>query len=381
MYTTRLTTNLKGPTRTYDLGDKVLIVGDNEAGKSAITQSLQLAYSGAATGLLFRDEVKLASALLTMAPSGAGLDIVAEQDDGSRFAYTLPRGKRAKHSGPEFCNVDSGDIREAFSGSVDRMLTFLDKRVSVEGYAEAKQAVSDAQAKVKGLTAELRTNESRLTQMGNPELVKKEALHQMVCQFGFTMVMRNMAVDSTIREACKEVSLAYGKEKFAEAKDITLDTIIAKAKAISDWTAIQTVVEARDGLEVEIVVAKQAVAKLSAEYDLKARELVDVFTSNVQPFLKKGESLSIDLDTGYAALTRAGAQHEALSGSTEARVLAAMACALALPGIAGVLVLDDRMWSPDNLIASMEALSGAPCQVIITSTIAVPVPGWQILRV
>lgn len=381
MYTKKLTTNLKGPTRTYELTDKVLIVGDNEAGKSAITQSLQLAFFGSATDLLFRDEVKLGAALLTMAPPSMGLDIQAEQDDGDKFVFNLPRGKKAKHVGPEFTNVDSGDVREALSGSVERALSFIDKRLSVEGYAEAKTDLEAAQALVKSLGIELRTCEAQLAQMGNPVLVKRESLEFMICMYGFTTVIRNMSVDPTIKEALRAVSLAYGKEKFTEAKGITLDDIIANVKSVTDWQGIIAKVKAKDELEVEIVKAKQVVEKAEKVYAQKAQELVEVFSAHVQPYLKAGESISLDLDTGYVSLHRAGVGHAALSGSTEARVLAAIACALSLPGLPGIIVLDDRMWSPDNLITSMEALAGAPCQVIITSTIAVDVPGWQILRV
>ena len=383
MYTTKLTTNLKGQSRTYELTDKVLIVGDNEAGKSAITQSLQLAYSGAATGLLFRDEVKLASALLTMAPPDQGLDIIAVQDTGDKFSFSLLRGKKAKHAGPESCNVDSGDIREAFSGSTERMLGFIDKRISVEGYAEAQKNLVDAQARVKALKADMKTMEAQLEQVGNPELVKREALQALICQYGFTTAIRNLALVAGVdlRDALKLVSFAYGKEHFATAKEITLDTLIAKAKAVSDWKVIEQAVKAKDDIEIELVKATQAVDRAEKVYAQKALGLINTFAMWVQPYLQPGERLSVDLDTGYASLIRGDTGHAALSGSTEARVLAAMACALALPTLPGVIVLDDRMWSADNLVATMEALSNANCQVIITSTFAVPAPGWQTLHV
>ena len=58
-----------------------------------------------------------------------------------------------------------------------------------------------------------------------------------------------------------------------------------------------------------------------------------------------------------------------MSGSTEVRVLAAMASALVVPSDdVPVLILDDRMWDMDTLRETMIALEDSPCQVIIMST-------------
>ena len=385
MYTKQLTTNLKGRIRTYDLTDKVLIVGDNEAGKSAITQSLQLAYSGAATGLLFRDEVKLASALLTMAPPGLGLDIVAIQDTGEKFTYSLPRGKKPKHTGPVNVNVDSSDIREAFSGSVDRMLAFLGTRIEADGYAEALSEYQAALATVKEHKAALKEADTKLSSVGNPEVVTKEDIKQLVSLLGFTSVIRTLAANSphgtVLHSALRMVGEAYGTEHFTKAKPLTVDDVINKAKAYKDWAVIKETVRAKDEIEVEVLKATQVAEKAEQVYYDKTKELVALFEAKVLPFLQHGESLDIDLASGYARLVRSGYGYAALSGSTEARVLAAMACALSMPSLPGVIVLDDRMWSMDNLMNTMLALGSTPCQVIITSTVAIDAPGWQILRV
>jgi hypothetical protein len=377
-----LTTNLKGPKRTYELGDKVLIVGNNEAGKSAITQSLQLAHYGAATDLLFRDEVKLGAALLTMAPPGEGLSIRAEYGTGEKYTYELPRGKKAKHNGVEVVSPGCSDIRTAFSGSVDRMLAYLNKWLEHPEYTLAVEALGTLTGKKKELAAELKECDAALIRAGNPDVVTMDNIRDLICILGFTTVVKSMAKTESIREACKDVSLAYGRDRFEEAKGITVEMIVAKAKAYNEWQQIEKAVRAKDEIEVELLRATQACEKAEKTVAEAAKDMVAEFTEMVADYLHEGESLSIDLDTGYAALNRAGVQHAALSGSTEARVLAAMACALLDPDdVSSLIILDDRMWSEGNLAATMLALREAPGQVIITSTVAVDVPGWQVLRV
>lgn len=69
------------------------------------------------------------------------------------------------------------------------------------------------------------------------------------------------------------------------------------------------------------------------------------------------------------ALLRRDGIHVALSGSTESRVLGAMAAALTRPGIPSVVILDDRMWDPVTLTKTLIALENCPAQILIMTTV------------
>jgi len=387
MHTSSLITNLKGPKRVYDLGEKTLIVGDNEAGKSAITQSIQLALRGSAIGLLFRDEVKLGAALNTMAGDPNGLDIAAVQNTGEVFSYRLPVGKKADHKGPNrSVNLDSRDIREAFSGSIDRIYKLLASLMGDAAWQAAYEDVAATEQQAKDATAAAKRAEDIINRQGNPDTVTIETLTQKVESFGFTSVLRRLAADAKSAGDAERVRLLnivgalYGKDAFT-TKQVFIDDIVADSKSFHAWADINEHRRARDAAEMIAAVRKQEAATKSRTLDAMSAQLVATFESRVAPFLYPGEALSIDRNTGYAYLVRNGKRYAALSGSTEARVLAAFAAALATPGVPGVVVLDDRMWSVDNLIATMTALAGAPVQVIITSTIGVSVPGWATVYV
>ena len=108
------------------------------------------------------------------------------------------------------------------------------------------------------------------------------------------------------------------------------------------------------------------------------------FESRVSMFLPEGELLGVDLDASRVGLIRHGELHTALSGAEWSRVLLAIAVAEeAESNLPAVLVPDDRAWDPDTLTKVMEALSEAPGQVIIMSTVGPekPVEGWTHVEV
>ena len=94
------------------------------------------------------------------------------------------------------------------------------------------------------------------------------------------------------------------------------------------------------------------------------------YVKRVNKFLPKGDVFTIEYDksTFLVGLERGGVVHHALSGSTEARVLAAMAA-----GLAGtepsIIVVDDRMWDTQTLAEMMNLLEQANSQVFIMSTL------------
>jgi hypothetical protein len=88
------------------------------------------------------------------------------------------------------------------------------------------------------------------------------------------------------------------------------------------------------------------------------------FAKKVSTFLPKGEEFLFEVD-GTAisvGLLRNGRTHKALSGSTEARVIAAIAAALSTP--TSLILLDDRMFSTSTLSKTLSVLEKAEGQVV-----------------
>lgn len=392
MHTTTLVTNLKGPTRAYGLAEKTLIIGDNEAGKSAITQSLQLCLRGSATGLLFRDEVKLTGALNLMCGDTNGLDIQATQDDGTVFTFKAPIGKKAQHSGPkEAMNLDSSAVREAFKGSVDKLVTFLAQNMVGTNltvrWAQQGVKIAAMRDESKAISTAISEAENALNACGSPDAASESDVSKLVDRMGFARTIRSLSEtakasgNDELRAALRAVATFYGRQHFDPSVVYDTQDVIKLVSNHLKWKDIGEKRTTRDATEVELAALKTKIKQEERELDKISHDLLDEFEKRVVPYLYPGETIHIDRDTGYTNLVRGRGQHAALSGSTEARVLAAIAAALSIPGLPGVLILDDRMWSADNLIATMEALKDAPCQVIITSTIDVTCAGWENLYV
>ena len=103
-------------------------------------------------------------------------------------------------------------------------------------------------------------------------------------------------------------------------------------------------------------------------------------------YLPPGEKLKLYIDVENrklsVALVRHQEEHYALSGSTEARVLAALACGMFPAG--SIIPLDDRMWSKPTLGKTLKALAKAPHQVVVPTTIAPTASqskGWSVLAI
>jgi energy-coupling factor transporter ATP-binding protein EcfA2 len=107
-----------------------------------------------------------------------------------------------------------------------------------------------------------------------------------------------------------------------------------------------------------------------------------VFEDEVSFFLPEGERIGVDLKSSRLGLMRDGEIHSALSGAEWSRVLLALASAQGLTeNSMSVLVPEDRAWDRDTLGRVMQALSDAPVQVIIMSTVTPdPVEGWTCIE-
>ena len=98
------------------------------------------------------------------------------------------------------------------------------------------------------------------------------------------------------------------------------------------------------------------------------------YAKRVNKYLPAGDSFKINhtVNSFSVGLERDGVLHRALSGSTETRVLAAMAAAL-LDTVGdqdwGIIILEDRMWDSSTLAKTMGLLEKCEHQIILMSTI------------
>ena len=90
-----------------------------------------------------------------------------------------------------------------------------------------------------------------------------------------------------------------------------------------------------------------------------------------EPFSAKGDKFGVLYSEKEfkVHLKRGNQTHVALSGSTEIRLLAAMAAALPVSEESIMVILDDRMWDADTLSKTLDKLQAAPVQVVVMTTI------------
>lgn len=89
-------------------------------------------------------------------------------------------------------------------------------------------------------------------------------------------------------------------------------------------------------------------------------------------FLPKGEQVGFEATQTKIrfGIKRGGSLYQAMSGSTEVRVLAAIAGLLCNPlKCCSIIILDDRMWDAVTLGKTLAALDKCPAQVLVMSTV------------
>ena len=97
---------------------------------------------------------------------------------------------------------------------------------------------------------------------------------------------------------------------------------------------------------------------------------LDNLVTRASGFLPRGEEVGLSMSNTHlhVGLSREGTLYRAMSGSTESRVLAALAAALVPSNETAIVVLEDRMWDLETLGKTMRSLEKCPCQIIIMST-------------
>jgi len=409
-----VTTNIKSPdgsSRTHTLGKHTLLVGPNESGKSAIAEAVQLALTGSASGMLYRNKpIKSGTQLAVLRPEGCeAVFAQVQMDDGESAEWTLEEGKRPNRSGVEGFALPVDELRSVMSGSEQKVREFFYENIlkktpqdeikahlpeslwdSFDGYAREEEisltglittlGKRKREAKAQGNAADMilktltvsRVSDSAISdfwlQLG--EAQRLESLKEMYRTY------REQGVESAVLGKIKASLAAIGpKEKIqsiptpADARKHVEEAYVARGeyqaafqmKTLSDQSAqkVETIARLEKAL-VEALAAILSEQKVWAEYRAK-----------VNGFLPSKDKFDI-MDNGSLkmGLARENGMHIALSGSTEARTLAAMAAALVSGDDApALIVVDDRMWDPSTLAKTMKEMEKVDCQVIIMSTL------------
>lgn len=412
-YIIELTSNLKSPDGSdyqVPLGQHTILIGDNESGKSAIAESAQLARTGSAYGLLYRDKpIKDGTLLSALIPEGSDKgSVTAKLSSGSMARWELTRGKKPSQSGANGCTHSIAELHTVMMGSPETQIKFfweaLCEPTSVEEVKEllpielheALALVCPPEEEVvltelvektgkfqRQQSTVMNAGRIALESLGSIRSVTEDelqgtwkTLQRAMIRDVLQVLYADYKADPTLQAnhvIAHLVKMLGGKEAVVRVPDtdaLCLDlgeTLLNRRLSRAASAAKRG--ETRAGmLKDSLRVLKDALVRLMFEQVSMAAAK---FASRASRFLPKGEELIFVADSTakklVLGLKKDDQTHTALSGSTEARVLAAVAATLSWEF--DLIVVDDRMWDADTLKKTLTVLEKAPCQVLVMSTI------------
>ena len=412
-----VTTNIKSPDgrpRTTQIGGKTLLIGPNECGKSTVAEAIQLALTGSVSGLFMRPKaVKTGVQLAALCPEEEDL-VFAEValSDGSTARWEVSPGKRAKRTGFSGCVTPVSELKEALMGSPLTAYKFFYRHLGsavqleeVKNSFPTSSRMPNEKAFISALPSSAESHlspDSLIEMLENAGKLKRNAKAQSKALTDVTRELQggvshsNEEIYETWEKLFRALRYEEFKRMYKERADLR-GLIATEIQALGDkeqLIAMENFGSAKIADQLTEMFSSSAVAdiakqtnaqkmlstELAKEFDLLEKCLEAAIKSLVAPlmrgyikrvndYLPDGDEFTINTSGIFQpALRRANGLHIALSGSTEARVLGAMAAALTRPGIPSVVILDDRMWDPETLYRTLGALDNCPAQVVIMST-------------
>ena len=414
----KIKTNVKsidGTVHTYALGNKTLIVGDNESGKSALTEAIHLAVTGSAPNILLRNgEVKAGKDLATLMPEGADELIATASDlEGNQAAWSMTVGSAPKHvvssSFPRMILPLVG-LRQALSGTGVTAMKYLlpylfpsgisfntdvmeqltktapngdeleeywhDTWYDGEDIIDGSEMVSflnylGKDKRTASANAKETQSQSRILAGASNAKGLNGAWKQLFTSLQFEWLRKMYKENEEQRPFLRaEIAKIVSPE---EAKKIP--NSVQCSTDVEGWLAVQQRAELARGLNEREVRSRQKAEKLKRIEDCLIEGLVNAAQLAMMPYegrvarlLPAGEMALITAQKLMVKLVRDKKTYRALSGSTEVRVLAALGGALATDEKV-LLLLDDRMWDGATLAKTMRALGESEAQTVIMSTI------------
>jgi len=421
---TKVTSNIKsnGTDWSHTLGKNNLLIGPNESGKSSIVEAIQLALDGSVTNLLLKDKVKKDDDLNSLIPVGSDTAFAqVEFSNDSIAEWRGERGKRAVRSGGSGTAFQCAgsvafplsEIKKVLQGSEEKATKFFFERFAQVMEIESfKSHIAAETIMPEGEFNELLPdlgNGEPLTKMSAVEYLemaetaakisrdsrsKAKLLGNITAQFSvvapefdntldlweelansirFEQLRKVYRNHEGLREFCSEALQELGTpEKLKELRGsaVVHDEITEKIMGRAMYDHVKRIREE----SITAATRSKNMAAVSSAMMGAVRSIVvgmmDSYVKRVNTYLPKADKLTIEIAPGKFTygLDRDGGVHRAMSGSTEARVLAAMAAALTKPKESALVIVDDRMWDSGTLSRTMGALEKSPAQVIIMTT-------------
>ena len=409
----RVVSNIKSPDGTpYEvpLGKNTVLIGANEAGKSAVAESVQLARTGTAYGLLYRDKpIKDGSLLSALIPDISNSAVVTVQlDDGETSFWELERGKRPKRGGSEGSTLSVAELHAVMAGNDETKAKFFwnklcsdiaigdliglidedlhETLVLVCPLADGRVNLVDALARL----GKIQRNQSSTVKAGQIALESLGSF-QEVSDAELIGVGKGLS-RAHLRDLVQTIYVDYRSDPTLQASHVLrhLVSLLGGQDAIKRIPPTEEV----QAEYAEVLLSKRlcgaAIAARNGEKRAKSLQdslkqlksaLLEVmfkmieaasrnFSDAVSVFLPEGEKFVFEVQGDFRlriGLERDNETHTALSGSTEARLLAAIAAQLG--GKDDLIVVDDRMWDADTLARTMSVLEKAESQVILMTTL------------
>tara|TARA_R110000765_G_scaffold162496_1_gene267270 strand:- start:539 stop:1864 length:1326 start_codon:yes stop_codon:yes gene_type:complete len=413
-YIQKITTNIKSPNGgeyTVDLGQHTLLIGENEAGKSGIAEACQLARTGEAYGLLWRPKtVKDGKLLSLLTPTDSTeCSATAMLDTGEFCEWKLKLGSRPKHSAPEGSVFTASEIHSVLAGSPETQVKFFAGALGISkastkdireeisenlhGFFDIMSADRDtlnliAFIEKLGKDQREQNNISKAAQialesLGTVTLVDDEELKGLMSMLQRSMsrdILRSIYLsyraDPTIQASgvINHLTALLGGKESVQRIPLTEESLAEIGEAHFQKRMMKTAKVAKKGFDLAqekkeaIKRLKDAMVKVLFER-LERSPAREEFVARVNTLLSGEQEFLFSVSPGKIeiGLQRDGQEHYALSGSTEARVIAALAGSLSSED--DLIVVDDRMWDSTTLGQTLEVLRNAPGQVIIMSTV------------
>lgn len=405
-------TNIKsGSDELIVVGPKTLLHGPNESGKSTIVEAIQLALTGGVYGVLFKDKiVKSGSQLCGLGDGDLYAEI--EMEDGEQMRWDLSPGSKPTSAGygpgvfpiAELHNVLKGspatirkfffrifgedisgnDLEASFPKSSYDLSVPLGELLPDLGPTaycpdDILGALTKAGAQKRGAKGESTAAKKMLGAFSRAEKIDPKLLTEswgeLVDGIRFEWTKKLLKAGLIDKSTAQSISKTIGLPK--ELVGLRDSTVVSEE--IEDYLELdalyQSLLAANDVAEVSEQRSKSFAELETALNDFiytQLKEPLQQYVKRVNKFLPKGDVFTIEYDksTFLVGLERGGVVHHALSGSTEARVLAAMAA-----GLSGdsdeysIIVVDDRMWDTQTLAEMMNLLEQTSSQVFVMSTL------------
>ena len=410
-YAVEVVSTLKSPDGmpyTVPLGKNTILIGDNESGKSAIAESLQLARTGSAFGLLYRDKpVKAGTLLSALIPLGAdNAQASALLESGETCTWNLKRGSSTKQEGPVGTSLSIAELHAVMAASLETKVKFFWERIFwkieyQELFDQLEPPMQEALllvcpvgkpvdlSELLGKIGKLQREQSNTVKAGQIALeslgsVRKfsddelrgvwDTMNRGLIRDIVKVMYRDNKSDPSLqlgagidylidylggKDALRRVGST--EEAGADLSEILLHRRLNRAAVAAKNGEIRAG-DLRESLKaLRTAILNVMIAAVSAASD--------EFIRKISAFLPKEEGFIFEPGSpGFPiGLSREEETHTALSGSTEARLLAAIAAGLS--DESDLIIVDDRMWDPATLRRTMIALEKAPAQVVIMSTI------------